>query len=137
MQCQREHRKIRRTIQLSLAAYGPQGPGSQRPRPGRFGHAKTLRRSMCGDLSKEHQSRASTGAVLSLTKGSAHAVCRATSAQRVRSCLRDSMIVLNAASAYADPSHDLAIEPERDAAWECDQTTIGDLDVVQRATRLG
>src|SRR4029453_6267078 len=137
MQRQRERRKIRRTIQLSLAAYGHQRPGYQGPRPGRFGHGKTLCRIMCRDLSKRHQFRASPVAVLSLTKGSAHTVCRASSAQRLRSRLRDSMIVLYAASAYADPSHDLAIEPQRDATWERDQTTIGDLDVVQRATRLG
>ena len=56
--------------------------------------------------------------------------------QRVSSCLSDGVVVLYAAATHADSSHNLAVEPQRNAAGERDQTTVGDFDVVQRAARL-
>jgi hypothetical protein len=56
--------------------------------------------------------------------------------QRVGSGLSDGVIVLYAASTHADCTHDLAVEPQRDAAWERDQPTVGHFDVVQRTAGL-
>jgi hypothetical protein len=47
------------------------------------------------------------------------------------------VIVFYAASTHADCSDDLAVELQRDAAWEGDQAIVGHFDVVQRAARLG
>ena len=77
---------------------------------------------------------------LSLSRGTSRAStgsAHESLLQCVGSCLSDSVIVLYAASAHADSSHDLAVERQRDAAWEGNQSGIGNLDVVQRAAGLG